>query len=365
MVESETRELDKKVSAEIMPSPTETTFVHMVAPKEAETVVEAVPTPAPDGVVVDIRYCGICATDTHGYASAGLPPAVFGHEWMGTVSAVGENVTTLRVGQRVVAGVGPACGVCAQCRAGHAAHCDLAFAEANGITDDAPVHGGFATTLKVNARRAIPVLDALSDEEAALMEPATVTFHAVKRAAIRLGSIVVVQGAGPIGLLTAQHARTSGAARILISEPSQARRDAASALGFGDVVEPSALKDVLAQATDGLGADVLFECSGVAELMQPSAELVRRGGTLALLGYPGTNSSVSYGDWQSRELTVIGSLAYSHEDFAGAMTLIAEGRVDVKSLHTGTIGLGELVSMFDELDSGTSRHAKVLVDPKR
>jgi (R,R)-butanediol dehydrogenase/meso-butanediol dehydrogenase/diacetyl reductase len=337
----------------------------MVAPEVAETVVEADPVPAPDGVVVDIGYCGICATDTHGYASAGLPPAVFGHEWMGTISAVGGQVTDLAIGQRVVAGVGPACGRCAQCRAGHAAHCDLAFAEANGITDDSPAHGGFATKLKVSARRAIPIPDAISDEEAALMEPATVTFHAVKRARIRLGATVVVQGAGPIGLLTAQHARVAGAARIIVSEPSAARRSAAVDLGFTEVVEPGALKALLNEATDGLGADVLFECTGVAELFQPSAELVRRGGTLALLGYPGTNSSVSYGDWQSRELTVIGSLAYSHEDFVGAMTLIAAGRVDVRSLHTGTIGLDELVPMFAELDSGTSQHAKVLVDPKR
>ena len=340
-------------------------YVHMVAPQTAETALEADPVPAPNGVVVDIGYCGICATDTHGYASAGLPPAVFGHEWMGTISAVGEEVTGLSVGQRVVAGVGPACGQCAQCRAGHAAHCDLAFAEANGITDDAPVHGGFATKLKVSARRAIPIPDTISDEEAALMEPATVTFHAVKRAGIRLGAAVVVQGAGPIGLLTAQHARVAGAARIIVSEPSPARRSAAVDLGFTEVVEPGDLKALLAEATDGLGADVLFECTGVAELLQPSAELVRRGGTLALLGYPGTNSSVSYGDWQSRELTVIGSLAYSHEDFLGAMTLIAAGRVDVRSLHTGTIGLDELVPMFAELDSGKSRHAKVLVDPKR
>ncbi|WP_230598291.1 zinc-dependent alcohol dehydrogenase [Rhodococcoides fascians] len=354
---------DRKANAD-MTSAVENKFVHVVAPKEAETVVEDTVTPAPDGVVVDIRYCGICATDTHGYASAALPPAVFGHEWTGTISAVGAEVTTVRVGQRVVAGVGPACGVCAQCRAGHAANCDLAFAEANGITDDAPAHGGFATRLKVSARRAIPVLDALTDEEAALMEPATVTFHAVKRAAIALGSIVVVQGAGPIGLLTAQHARTAGAGRVLVSEPSPARRSAATDLGFTDVVEPGDLATLIDDVTDGLGADVLFECTGVAALFQPSAELVRRGGTLALLGYPGTDSSVSYGDWQSRELTVIGSLAYSHEDFKGAMTLIAEGRIDVKSLHTGTIGLGELVNMFDELDSGTSTHAKVLVDPK-
>nr|WP_296775991.1 zinc-binding dehydrogenase [Rhodococcus sp. (in: high G+C Gram-positive bacteria)] len=340
-------------------------YVHVVAPEKAETVEEGqTPPPATDSVVVEIRYCGICATDTHGYSSAALPPAVFGHEWTGTVSAIGSGVTTVAVGQRVVGGVGPACGRCPQCTAGHAAHCDLAFAEANGITEDAPIHGGFGTTLTVAARRVIPVPDALTDEEAALVEPATVTFHAVKRTAMVLGSTVVVQGAGPIGLLTAQHARNSGAGRVIVSEPSPHRRAQAVKLGFTDVVEPGELNAVLRAATNGLGADVLFECTGVASLLQPSAELVRRGGILSLLGYPGTDSQVSYGDWQSRELTVIGSLAYSHEDFFGSMTAIAEKRIDVLSLHTGTIGLDQLTAMFVELDSGTSTHAKVLVDPR-
>ena len=340
-------------------------YVRVAEPGVIETNDDADTTPGPGEVIVDIGYCGICATDTHGYQSAGLPPAVFGHEWMGTVSAVGDGVSHVAIGQRVVAGVGPACGVCAQCRAGHADHCDLAFAEANGISPGAAAHGGFADRLRVSARRAIPVPDALSDIEAALMEPATVTYHAVRRARIPLGATAVIQGAGPIGLLTAQHARAAGAGRILVSEPSRARRDAATALGFTDVVDPAELTQRLEDVTAGLGADVVFECSGVASLFQPSAELVRRGGTLALLGYPGTDSSVSYGDWQSRELTVIGSLAYTHSDFLGAMTLVAEGRIDVASLHSGTIGLGELESMFAELDSGRSSHTKVLVDPRR
>jgi len=86
---------------------------------------------APTGhqVVVRIRYTGVCATDTHGWASGGLiPAAVFGHEWTGTVIAAGDQVTTVAVGDRVVASVGPPCGSCAMCRAGHPDHCDTAFA---------------------------------------------------------------------------------------------------------------------------------------------------------------------------------------------------------------------------------------------
>ncbi|MGH9278067.1 MAG: zinc-dependent alcohol dehydrogenase [Acidimicrobiales bacterium] len=201
------------------------------------------------------------------------------------------------------------------------------FAEANGVTPDAPPHGGFATHLPVSERRVVPVLDELSDEQAGLIEPTAVCFHAVKRTAFRLGSVVVVQGAGPIGLLTAQHARAAGAGRTLISEPVEARRQAARDAGFPDVFEPGgAFTESILSATNGLGADVVFECTGVATLLQPSAALVRRGGTLSLLGYPITDSSVSYGDWQSRELRVIGSLAYNHEDFLGPRGPSRQGR---------------------------------------
>lgn len=339
----------------------------MPAAHDLRIVDADVPEPALDQVVVEIRYCGVCGTDVHAFATPEmLPPAVFGHEWTGTVIAVGEAVAGISIGQRVAAAVGPPCGTCSMCRAGNAEHCDTAFAEANGITPDAPSHGGFATHLAVSERRVIPVLDELSDEQAGLIEPTAVCFHAVRRTAFRLGSIVAVQGAGPIGLLTAQHARAAGAGRMLISEPVAARREAAHAAGFTEVFEPGdAFTEAIREATDGRGADVLFECTGVARLLQPSAALVRRGGTLSLLGYPITESSVSYGDWQSRELRVVGSLAYNHDDFLGAMRALASGAVDVGPLITGTVGLGGLSGVLTELGSGSTTHAKVLVDPKQ
>ncbi|QIX27188.1 alcohol dehydrogenase catalytic domain-containing protein [Nocardioides sp. JQ2195] len=348
-----------------MTSP-ESTFLTVSGPREIREGVETLTEPAPGRVIVDITYTGICGTDVHGYTDGHmLPPAVFGHEWTGTVSAVGDGVSGIEVGQRVMGGVGPACGRCAQCVAGHARQCDTAFAEANGVDDEAPDHGAFAGRVHVAARRVIPVPDEVSDIEAALVEPAAVTFHAVRRVAAELGAIVVVQGAGPIGLLTAQHARNAGAGRIIVSEPSAARREVASSgLGFPDVVAPDDLEATLAEVSNGLGADVFYECAGVASLLQPSASFVRRGGTLALLGFPLTESTVSYGDWQVRELTVVGSLAYNHEDFLGAIRAIAGKRVDVTALHTGTVGLSELRDLLEELDSGKSRHSKVLVSPK-
>ena len=342
----------------------ETRVVTIAGPRELRESGETLADPAADRVLVDVTYAGICGTDVHGYTDGYmLPRAAFGHEWTGTLSAVGPGVTDLKVGQRVVGGVGPACGRCAQCIAGHARQCDKVFAEANGLDDEAPDHGAFAERIDVSARRVIAVPDELSDVEAALVEPAAVTFHAVRRVAAELGAIVVVQGAGPTGLLTAQHARNAGAGRIIVSEPSAARRDVATMLGFADVVVPDALRSVLHEVSDARGADVVYECTGVASLLQPFAQLVRRGGTLALLGYPLHESAVSYADWQRRELTVVGSLAYNHQDFLGVMSLVRERRLDVEILHTGTVGLSWLRDTLEELDAGTSPHVKVLVSP--
>lgn len=341
-------------------------FVRVSGSRQLEQGSGSTEEPDPGRVLVDIAYTGICGTDVHGYTDGSmLPPAVFGHEWTGTVAAVADDVIGLEVGQRVVGAVGPACGRCAQCVAGHTSHCDTVFAEANGVDAEAPEHGAFATRVHVSARRVLPVPDEISDEEAALVEPAAVTFHAVRRVAQEFGAIVVVQGAGPIGLLTAQHARNAGAGRIIVSEMSAERREVARGLGFTDVVAPDELQETLHEVSNGLGADVFYECAGVASLLQPSAEMVRRGGTLALLGFPLTESTVSYGDWQSRELRVVSSLAYLHDDFVGSIRAIAGGRLDVLPLHTGTVPLASLQEILEELDSGRSRHAKVLVDPRQ
>ena len=336
------------------------------APQQLQISERPVPAPASDQVVVRIRYCGVCGTDVHGFeAPAMLPPAVFGHEWTGTVVDAGSGVESVRVGDRVSVAVGPPCGRCSMCLSGHADHCDTAFAEANGVTPGAPEHGGFATHLAVSERRVVRLLDGLSDEQGALVEPTAVTFRAVKRTTIPLGAVVVVQGAGPIGLLTAQQAR-GGAGRTFVVETVEARRRAAMGLGFTDVFEPGdEFAEALRSATAGRGADVLFECTGVAKLLQPSAELVRRGGMLSLVGYTAELSSVSYGDWVSRELRLVASLAYTHDDFLGAMVTLASGAVDVSPMITGTFGLSDLPQLLTELGSGSTRHAKVLVDPSR
>ena len=183
------------------------------------------PAPAPAGVVVDVAYCGICGTDIHAYQS-GRPynPAICGHEWSGTVSAVGADVRSLTEGDRVVVAVAPACGQCTACRRGQADRCQVTFMSALGRDPMAPPHGGFAPRIAVAAERVVKTDPGLTDEEAAQVEPATVAFHAVRTSNLRLGDIAVIQGAGPIGLGTLQWVRAAGAGRVIVVEPSDERR---------------------------------------------------------------------------------------------------------------------------------------------
>jgi (R,R)-butanediol dehydrogenase/meso-butanediol dehydrogenase/diacetyl reductase len=323
------------------------------------------PVPADEGVVVDIAFCGICGTDVHAYQS-GRPynPAICGHEWSGTVSAVGRDVRSIREGDRVVVAATPACGRCAACLAGQADRCQVSFLSALGRDALAPAHGGFAPRIAVAARRVVTTDPALTDEQAAQVEPATVAFHAVRSTPPRLGDVAVVQGAGPIGLGTLQWVRAAGAGRVIVVEPNPLRRQLALDLGAHDAVEPGSAADELIKAhTHGLGADVVYECVGRPFAVQVAVDLARRGGSMCLIGLADDDAAITPGSWLVKEIKVSAALAYFHEEFEMAMGMIADGRVRVEPMHTSTARLDGLADALADLASGRSDQTKVLVNP--
>ncbi|MDH4171014.1 MAG: zinc-binding dehydrogenase [Acidimicrobiia bacterium] len=327
----------------------------------------AEPEPAVDGVVVDIAYCGICGTDVHAYqAGARYNPAICGHEWFGTLSAVGAEVTGLTEGDDVVVAVPPACGRCEACVAGHADTCKAVLMTQIGAGVGAAPHGGFAPRLGVHAGRVMRADPGLSPIEAAQVEPATVTFHAVRNSGLTLGDFVIVQGAGPIGLLTAQWARAGGAGRVMAIEPSEARRTLALSLGVDVAVTPGDdAGETARELTHGLGADLVYECVGRPETVQTAVDLTRRGGSMCLIGLADAMAPIDPTQWLMKEVRVTAALAYTHAEFEACMGMIADGRVDVASLHTSTIGLDDLPATMATLADGTSTDTKVLVDPNR
>ena len=173
------------------------------------------PAPEPEKAVVQVSHCGICGTDLHAFDQGGFyNPAICGHEWAGTISALGAGVEHLHEGDRVGIGIAPACGRCRECRSGDAAHCGAALMGMLGIGPLAAPHGGFASAIGIEAARLYPLHPKVSDLEAAMLEPATVAIHALRRAPLRLGDSVVVLGAGPIGLLVLQCAFIAGAGSV-------------------------------------------------------------------------------------------------------------------------------------------------------
>lgn len=318
------------------------------------------PTPQAGAAVVEVALCGICGTDLHGFLSADpYNPAICGHELSGVVVATGDGVTNVAEGDRVVAGIAPACGRCPACRAGHFDHCATAFLGMIGRDPLAPPHGGFASQVAYDARRLIPITGGLTDAQAAIVEPATVALHAVHRTAVPLGSTVVVQGCGPIGLLTLQCAKADGAGRLIAVEPNDARRALALRLGADEAVTP-------AEAADAVrgGADLVFECAGVPATVQSAVDLVRQGGTVNLVGLASGTATIHPGAWLIKEVTVVASLGYRHQEFAEAMALIADGRVQVDPLHDTTVSLDELPGAIERLADDPSSATKILVDPR-
>ncbi len=324
------------------------------------------PPPGPGCVGVDISLCGICGTDVgafrHGHP---LNPAVCGHEWVGTVAEIGAGVTAVHEGDRVVVAVPPPCGACGPCSAGHGDFCRTVTRIAHGRDPLAPLHGGFAPRITVAAARVLPAHAALTDEEAAQVEPAAVALRGVRRARVRPGDAVVVQGAGPIGLLVQQFARAAGAGAVLVLEPSPTRRRLAEELGATVAIAPEDARGVVRDRTGGLGADVVFECAGAPGLVQQGVELSRAGGTVVLLSFLAQPLVIDGARWLGSQVGLVASNAYTAEDCRRAMAFLADGRVRVGPLHTRTVGLEDFASVVAELGSGGSQEVKVLVDPRR
>jgi len=323
------------------------------------------PVAGPGGVVVDVGYCGICGSDVHAFAHGGpYPPTLCGHEWMGVVSACGPGVAAGMEGERVSVAIFPACGQCPECRAGHT---DLCVTSLGSIGTD-PVgsrHGAYAPQIAASTSRVVTVPSAISDAAAAMIEPATVAYHGVRRSGIGLGDTVVVQGAGPIGALALQWAKVHGAGQLVVVEPGAARHALALELGADVVVAPGEeAEQAVRERTGGLGADVVIECAGVPAAIQSAVDLARRGGQVMLIGLSDLPATITPTTWLVKEVVVRSSIAYVRPDFDHCIAMLADGRIRAEPLHTSTVGLDGLIGAFEELAAGAGDHTKILVDPR-
>ena len=323
----------------------------------------AEPVPGEGQAVVDILRCGICGSDVHAYVEGwAYAPGICGHEWVGVVRDRAPGVTTVSEGDRVVGGQAPGCGTCDECRADLPHHCATARATYAGRR--APANGGFARTMALDANRLCRLPAGVDDVQGAIVEPASVALHGVRRSRLRVGDVACVVGCGPIGLLTLQCARIAGAGHVVAVEPDAGRRERALALGADSAFAPGPeLREHLNELTGGLRADIAFDCAGVPQTLQQSLDMVRRGGSVCMLGVSGGESTIVPMRWMGKEVSLDTSLVFTLEEMGIAAGLIADGRLKVAELHDGTITLDQLGQTIDDLATRRSAAVKVLVDP--
>lgn len=248
-----------------------------------------VPLAGPDDVVVRVRACGICASDVHYLVHGRIGdwilerPMILGHEASGEVVAIRDDVRDLAIGARVAIEPGAACGRCQACKSGAYNLCpEVRFLAAP------PVDGAMAEYAVVRADLAHPVPDDMSFEAAALVEPLAVGVYSARLTKVGPGDAVVILGAGPIGLCALLACRQTGASQVIVSDPMPNRLGAAASLGASAIVNPLVedLGDQVARLTGGRGADALLDTAGHQAAAEQAPELMRRGGSIAVIGLP-------------------------------------------------------------------------------
>lgn len=299
----------------------------ILAPNRTEVATVPVPTPGPGEVLIEVARAGICGTDIHilegDYALAKFPMTP-GHEFAGTVVALGEGVRLRSVGERVTADPNLPCGLCPECQRGMVNQChELSVV---GVGRD----GAFARYLTIPERVVVPIGD-MPFDEGALVEPLACVVWGLERIRVRAGDIALVLGAGPMGCLLVQALKASGAARVAVVDIAPARLALAASLGADLAVTPDDVGELRAFAP--LGFELVVEATGIPSVLEGAIEHARPGGTVWVFGVAPGDAMVKVSPYHlfRRDLTMIGTFAVN-QTVPRAVSMIQGGAVRVAPL---------------------------------
>ena len=323
----------------------------------------------PGQVLVKVGMGGICGSDLHYFHHGGFgtvriqEPMVLGHEVAGTVAAVAPDVTDVAIGDRVAINPSRPCfgneGACKFCLEGLPNQClEMRF---YGSAMRMPhVQGAFRNLLLCNAAQCVKVADGVPLRMAALAEPFSVGLHGVSRAGPLLGKRVLVSGCGPIGVLAIAAARVHGAAEIVATDVVDEPLAIARAVGAQQTINVAQDSGWVQRYSANKGSfDVMLECSGNERALRSGLEVMRPRGVVVQLGLGG-DVSIPQNMVVAKELDIRGSFRFHHE-FALAVRLINEGRVDLSPVVTHSFPMTQARQAF-ELASDRKQAMKVLID---
>ncbi len=319
-------------------------------------------------VLVQVRACGICGSDIHGYdGSTGrrIPPLVMGHEAAGVITEIGSQVTSFKVGDRVTFDSTVSCGQCFFCRRGDINLCDNRMVL--GVScGEYRRHGAFAEYVSVPQHICYLLPEGLPFEHAAMIEAVSIAVHATNRTPVSLGDTAVVVGSGMIGLLVIQAMRLAGCGRIIAVDLEENRLEKAKELGAdiglkGDAVDVPA---EVRKLTSGRGADVVLEVVGIASTVNMAIACARKGGSVTLVGNLSPKVEMPLQAIVTRELTIHGTCG-SRGEYPACIELLQRRAIRVDPLITATISLNDGPAWFQRLYAGEPGAMKVIVDPTR
>lgn len=348
-----------------------TTRSRAVTWEDVETLALAevdAPQAGPRDVVIDVGACGICGSDVHSYVEgAWIAKGVrMGHEFAGTVSAVGAEVDGLAVGDRVSVNPAVPCGTCARCREGLFNVCGAMTGASGGFADQVRLTGARV------GEQVFTLPDTMSFATAAFLEPLSVATRAVRMAAPSLTEPILVLGLGTIGQCVLQVLLAHGATDVIAVDVSALRRDVALAAGAHEVMDPAhsdvrstllASRGTLTspyQVSGAIGA--VFECSGSVAVLPVALELARAGAPISLIALASRHADIDLNMAVQKELSLLGSFAYAPQDCQEAFELLASSRVDVAGLVSHTYELADITAAF-EAQRDPAGSVKVMVTP--
>lgn len=305
------------------------------------------PTPEPHQVLVEVGSVGVCGSDVHYYRHGRIgefvvrSPLVLGHEAGGRVVAVGEGVASSRIGERVSLEPGVPCRRCQQCRTGRYNLCPQMQFFATP-----PVDGAFVEYVAHDADYAYPVPDSVSDDAAALIEPLSVGVWACRTAGVSVGSRLLIAGAGPIGLVTAQVARAFGAVEVVVSDVDALRCEAARRFGATHTVDASSDSPEQVEAPVEVAPDVFIDCSGAPRAVQAGIRALRPAGRAVLVGMGADEVALPVSVIQNRELSITGTFRYANT-WPTAIDLVTSGQVDLDAMVTSHVDLDHVADALE------------------
>ncbi len=323
----------------------------LYGPEDVRMEERPIPKAGPGEVVVKVKAALTCGTDAKVFLRGGhptmiRPPAIFGHEFAGDVAEVGEGVEGFTPGMRVVSANSAPCNRCFYCKVGRQSMCE----------DVLYINGAYAEYTSVPPRivrqNLLEIPAGVPYEHAALVEPLACAVHGAEESGIRVGDIVVVNGAGPIGLFFVQLAKLKGA-WVISSDVVTQRLQVAESLGADKIVDASGVADqvaaVRALTPASRGADVVIEATGVPQVWEKSLLMGRKGAIINLFGgcKPGTSITVDTKLLHYSELTIKGVYHHTPYYVRRALDLIARRQIDAEAFITRRLPLSRVAEALE------------------